>query len=75
MFLRRATQTITSWLPILLVIGDNGVVSLEAAQELRKLNPRLRIEQIQNAGHGVPYDQPESFVAVVRSFLRSVVAS
>jgi N-formylmaleamate deformylase len=61
--------------PILLVIGDNGVVSLETAQELQKINPRLRVEQIQNAGHGVPYDQPDSFEAVVRSFLRSVVAS
>jgi N-formylmaleamate deformylase len=57
--------------PILLVIGDNGVVSLETAQELQNLNPRLRVEQIQDAGHGVPYDQPERFEAVVRSFLRS----
>jgi N-formylmaleamate deformylase len=64
----------TTDVPILLVIGDNGVVSLETAQELQKLNPRLRVEQIQNAGHGVPYDQPESFEVVVRSFLRSVVA-
>ena len=60
--------------PILLVIGDDGaVVSLETARELKNLNPRLRIEQIQNAGHGVPYDQPERFEAVVRSFLRSVI--
>jgi N-formylmaleamate deformylase len=65
----------TTQVPILLVIGDSGVVSLETALELQKLNPRLRVEQIQNAGHGVPYDQPESFEAVVRSFLRSVVAS
>jgi pimeloyl-ACP methyl ester carboxylesterase len=65
----------TTYVPILLVIGDNGVVSLETAQHLQKLNPRLRVEQIQNAGHGVPYDQPESFEAVVKSFLRSVVAS
>ncbi len=65
----------TICVPIMLVIGDNGVVSIETAQELQKLNPRLRIEQIQNAGHGVPYGQPESFLAVVRSFLRSVVAS
>ncbi len=62
--------------PILLVIGDNGaVVSLETARELQNLNPRLRVEQIQDAGHGLPYDQPERFEAVVRSFLRSVVAS
>jgi pimeloyl-ACP methyl ester carboxylesterase len=60
----------TTYVPILLIIGDNGaVVSLETAQKLQKLNPRLRVEQIQNAGHGVPYDQPERFEAVVRSFL------
>ena len=58
--------------PILLLIGDNGVVSLETAQELQNLNPRLRIQQIQDAGHGVPYDQPERFEAAVRSFLGSV---
>lgn len=61
--------------PILLVIGDNGVVSLETARELQNLNPRIRLEQIQDAGHGVPYDQPERFEAVVRSFLQSMVAS
>ncbi len=72
---RLVSTTHTTHVPILLVIGDNGVVSLETARELQKLNPRIRVEQIQNAGHGVPYDQPESFEAVVGSFLRSVVAS
>lgn len=61
--------------PILLVIGDNGaVVSLETSRELKELNPRLRVEQIQDAGHGLPYDQPDRFEAVVRSFLRSLAA-
>ncbi len=58
--------------PILLVIGDAPVVSLETAHELQGLNPRLRVEQIRNAGHGLPYDQPERLAAVVRSFLQSV---
>lgn len=61
--------------PILLVIGDAPVVSLETARELQRLNPRVRVEQIQGAGHGVPYDQPERFEAVVRSFLRSVATA
>ena len=64
----------TIYVPILLVIGDNGVVSLETARELQNLNPRLRVEQIQDVGHGLPYDQPDRFEAVVRSFLRSVAA-
>ena len=57
--------------PSLLIIGDDPVVSLETAMELQTSNPRLRVEQIRDAGHAVPYDQPESFEAVVRSFLRS----
>ncbi|MFN8455855.1 MAG: alpha/beta hydrolase [Anaerolineae bacterium] len=61
--------------PILLVIGDAGVVSLETARELQRLNAHLRVELIQEAGHGVHYDQPERFEAVVQPFLRSVVAS
>jgi N-formylmaleamate deformylase len=60
--------------PMLLVIGDQGVVSLETARELQKLNARLRVEEIQGAGHAIPYDQPERFEAVVRSFLRAVAA-
>ena len=60
--------------PILLVLGDAGVVSLEMARELQSLNSRVRIELIQDAGHGAQYDQPERFAAVVRSFLGSVVA-
>lgn len=60
--------------PILLVVGDDGaVVSMETARELQGLNPRVQIEQIQDAGHGLAYDQPERFEAAVRSFLRPVV--
>ncbi len=61
--------------PILLVMGEAGVVSLEAARELQRLNFHIQIEQIPDAGHGVQYDQPERFAAVVRSFLHSVAAS
>jgi pimeloyl-ACP methyl ester carboxylesterase len=59
-------------LPSLLVIGDAPVVSLETARELQSLNPRLRVEQIPGAGHGVPYDRPERLAAVIRSFVRSM---
>ena len=58
--------------PILLAIGEAPVVSLETARELQNLNPRLRVEQIEGAGHGVPFDQSERLAAVVRSFLHSV---
>jgi len=36
----------TICVPILLVVGDSGVVSLESAQELQNLNPRFRVEQV-----------------------------
>ena len=61
--------------PSLLVIGDSPVVSLETAMELQGLNPRVRVAQIADAGHGLPYDQPERLEAVVRSFLLTLAES
>lgn len=60
--------------PSLLVIGDAGsVVTLEMAAELAGLNQRLQVVQIEEAGHAVPYDQPQRFSTVVQTFLRSVI--
>ena len=61
--------------PLLMVLGETGVVTLETATELQALNPRLQIEQIQNAGHGIPYDQPERFAAIVRAFLAPLASA
>lgn len=58
--------------PAMLVIGDSPVVTLEMASELRALNPRLRVEQIPEAGHGLPFDQPEQLADRVLSFLREL---
>ena len=55
--------------PTLLVIGDSPVVTLEMATELRDLNPRVRIEQVADAGHGLPFDQPERLGEVVLSWI------
>lgn len=61
--------------PILLVIGDtNPVVSMETARELQNLKPRVQVEQLEGAGHGVPFDQPERLAEVVRAFMRSAAA-
>lgn len=63
--------------PILLVIGDVGagaIVSIATARELQILNPRVQVEQIPDAGHGVPYDDPERLAAVIKSFLQTVAA-
>jgi pimeloyl-ACP methyl ester carboxylesterase len=58
--------------PTLLVIGDAPVVTLEVATELRALNPRLRIEQVKDAGHGLPFDQPERLGEVIAAFARDL---
>jgi N-formylmaleamate deformylase len=58
--------------PTLLVIAENGVVSSTLAAELQCVNPKFQVEKIPKAGHGVHYDQPERFAAIVKSFLRSV---
>ena len=59
--------------PSLLVVGDTSpVVTLEMAAELSSLNPRLRIEQVRDAGHGLPFDQPERLGELVASFLREL---
>jgi N-formylmaleamate deformylase len=58
--------------PTLLVIGDNPVVTLDMAAELRGLNPRVRIAQVANAGHGLPFEQPERLAEAVGSFVREL---
>ena len=58
-------------LPSLLIFGDRGVVSSAVAGELRRLNPKLQVERIPEAGHAVQLDQPERFASAVRSFLKN----
>jgi N-formylmaleamate deformylase len=58
--------------PSLLVIGDDPVVTVEMARELRSLNPHLRSEEIQDAGHALPFEQPERLGEVVVSFLHEL---
>jgi N-formylmaleamate deformylase len=58
--------------PTLLVIGDKPVVTLDMLMGLRSLNSRLRVEQIPNAGHGLPFEQPARLGEVVGSFLRAL---
>ncbi|AKU92717.1 alpha/beta fold hydrolase [Vulgatibacter incomptus] len=55
--------------PTLLVIGDSPVVTLEMATELCGINPCVRIEQVRDAGHGLPFDQPERLGELLASFL------
>lgn len=69
-------QLITAFdIPSLLIIGgSNAIISPEVAAELAKLNQTLKVVQIPQAGHGIPYDQPEHFSTVVKAFLCSINA-
>lgn len=58
--------------PSLLLFGEKGVVSSLVAEELQLLNHRFNVKQIWGAGHGLYLDQPESFAAAVKSFIRSL---
>jgi pimeloyl-ACP methyl ester carboxylesterase len=59
--------------PSLLVVGESSpVVSFEMAMDLHRINPRLRVEQVRSAGHGLPFEQPERLGELVASFLREL---
>ncbi|WP_226352912.1 MULTISPECIES: alpha/beta fold hydrolase [unclassified Pseudonocardia] len=58
--------------PTLLVIGDKPVVTLGVATELCELNPLLRVHQVDDAGHGLPFDQPERLAQAVLTFVRDL---
>ena len=55
--------------PTLVVIGDSPVVTLDTATELQRLNGRVRIAEVKDAGHGLPFEQPERLAEVVGAFL------
>lgn len=57
-------------MPTLLVIGDDPVVTPELAAQLLTINPRLRLEQVRDAGHGLPFDQPARLGELIARFLR-----
>ena len=56
--------------PTLLLVGEKGVVSREIAIELLDLQPSLTYEVIPDAGHGLPYDQPQQVGVAILSFTR-----
>lgn len=60
-------------IPGLLVYGENGVITPSVSEEVKQLNHRFTIEQIPGTGHGLHYDQPERFAAVVGDFMRFII--
>jgi N-formylmaleamate deformylase len=58
------------YVPTLLVLGSEGIVSAETARELHALNPDLQYKLIPDVGHGLPYDEPERLAAAIDAFLK-----
>ncbi|WP_235273077.1 alpha/beta fold hydrolase [Methylophilus sp. Q8] len=58
------------YVPTLLVLGSEGIVSAETARELHALNPDLQYKLIPDVGHGLPYDEPERLAAAIHTFLK-----
>ncbi|GAB3028718.1 hypothetical protein GCM10027285_08830 [Oleiagrimonas citrea] len=56
-------------IPTLLITAESGIVTSEMADALQRMHACIRVAQIPNAGHGVPYDKPEQVASVVRLFL------
>jgi len=56
--------------PVLVLAGDRDrTVPSYCTEELAGGLPQARLHIIADAGHALPYDQPDAFVAAVRSFL------
>lgn len=58
------------YVPTLLVLGSEGIVSADTARELHKLNPDLQYKLIPDVGHGLPYDEPVRLAAAINAFLK-----
>lgn len=56
----------------LLIIGDKPVVSPAMASELAELNPLVRVDRIDRAGHGLPFDQPERLAHSILGFVHQL---
>ncbi len=61
--------------PTLLVTADpelEAIVTAEIAQEVTKLNPRIKVAHISGAGHSIRREQFEAYVEVVAGFLKEI---
>lgn len=48
----------------------SDILSPQIAERMARTIPDARLVTVANAGHGVPYDAPEGFLAAVREFLK-----
>lgn len=65
---RQLISTLT--IPTMLVIGGVGsIITPIEAEALSMINLRLKVVQIAEAGHGIPFDQPDRLASVIIDFL------
>jgi len=58
-------------MPTLLVpAGQGGVINDEDVVEVRRIMPDIKVAWMRHAGHMLPFDDLDGFVAVVEDFLR-----
>ncbi|MCO6453069.1 MAG: alpha/beta fold hydrolase [Caldilineales bacterium] len=68
--LRSRLSAISS--PTLILVGDrDATVPRRCADQLASGIPNARMQIVADAGHALPYDQPDEFVTAVEDFLRS----
>lgn len=61
------------YVPTLLVLGSEGIVSADTARHLHQINPDLQYKLIADAGHGLPYDAPLQLATAIDAFLKPKV--
>ena len=68
-----ASANVVDDLPTLIVWGDDdGVVSIELAQDLAAALPDSELHTITDAGHAAYQDQPSAFIELLVDFAASV---
>ncbi len=68
----RALHTLQ--VPTLFIRGAHSNTFLaRAAARVVKLNPKLRVETIDNAGHLVPLERPQEVANLISSFVKELV--
>ena len=56
---------------LLLVAGQGGTITQDDISEIRGLLPSIQVRTIEKAGHMIPFDRLEDFLAEVTRFLES----
>ena len=54
---------------LLVIAGAAGVITMEDAAEVRRINGAITIRTVEGAGHMIPWDKPDAFYAALRGFI------